>query len=71
MGVDIAPGRYKTPGPDQSEFYPHCSYAKMKDDTGAFGSVTAFEPIDGPGTVSVKSGEFIQFKGDCTWTKQG
>jgi hypothetical protein len=70
VGTDIPAGRYKTPGPDPTDFYPHCSFAKMKDDSGNLMSTTAFESVDGPGTVSLMADEFVKFSGGCTWTKQ-
>jgi hypothetical protein len=69
VGVDLAPGRYKTAGPDASDFMPNCYYARLKDDSGDFKSIIANDNLQGPGSVTVKAGEFVKFSGDCTWTK--
>jgi len=70
VGVDLAPGRYKTAGPDQSDYIPHCYYARRSDDSGELKSIIANDNLQGPGSVTVKRGEFVEFTGSCTWTKQ-
>jgi hypothetical protein len=69
VGVDLEPGRYKTAGPDQSSVIPNCYWARTKDDSGEFGSIIANQNLQGPGSVTVKEGEFVNFAGGCSWTK--
>lgn len=69
VGVDMEPGRYKTAGPDQSDAFPMCYWERSKDDSGEFGSIIANEIVQGPGSVTVKSGEFAKVSGGCAWTK--
>jgi hypothetical protein len=69
VGVDIAPGRYKTAGPDQSSIIPNCYWQRAKNDSGEFSAIIANQNLQGPGSVTVKDGEFVTFNGGCTWTK--
>lgn len=69
VGVDLEPGRYKTAGPSQSSIVPMCYWARHKDDSGEFRSIIANDNLQGPGSLTVKAGEFVEFSGDCTWTK--
>lgn len=69
VGVDIAPGRYKTTGPDQSSIIPNCYWQRAENDSGEFSAIIANENLQGPGSVSVNAGEFVTFSGGCTWTK--
>lgn len=69
VGVDIEAGRYKTSGPDQSSFFPNCYWERAKDDSGEFRSIIANDNVQGPGSVTVKNGEFVKFSGGCTWAK--
>lgn len=67
VGVDIQPGQYKTDGPKDLP----CYWARRKDDSGAFESIIANGNLDGPGSVTINQGEFIELSGDCTWAKVG
>lgn len=67
VGVDVLPGQYKTDGPKDLP----CYWARRKDDSGAFESIIANGNLDGPGSVTINAGEFIELNGDCTWTKVG
>lgn len=70
VGVDVAPGRYKTPGPDPSGAFPLCYWERDKNDSGDFNSIIANDLFKGPGVVTVRAGEFAKLTGGCTWTKQ-
>lgn len=70
VGVDIAPGRYKTAGPSADAIFKDCYWERTKDDSGEFGSIISNGNAQGPGYVTVKNGEFFQTAGGCTWTKQ-
>lgn len=61
VGTDIPAGRLKTAGSD------FCYYARLKNDSGDFNAIIANNNLSGPGTVSVKSGEFFEVKGTCQW----
>jgi hypothetical protein len=69
VGVDMAAGRYKTPGPTD-DLFRNCYWQRTRDDSGQFGSIIANGNTQGPGSVTVKTGEFFQTSGGCTWTKQ-
>ena len=66
--MDIAAGRYKTPGPAGHGGLDYCYWARNRDDSGD--SIIANDILKGPGSVTVKRGEFVEFNGNCTWTKQ-
>lgn len=70
VGPDMVAGRYKTPGPDGSSALDMCYWSRNKNDSGEFGSIIANDIVKGPGSVTVKNGEFVEFSGGCTWTKQ-
>ena len=67
VGVDIVAGRYKTPGPDKSNVFPLCSWSRNKDDSGEFKSIIANGNSEGPGSITVKKGEFVEVSGGCAW----
>lgn len=70
VGVDLAAGRYKTPGPDGSGALDMCYVARSSNDSGELDSIIANDIAQGPSSVTVKKGEFAKFSGGCTWTKQ-
>lgn len=70
VGQDMAPGRYKTEGPGTTSFAPFCYYQRAKDDSAELTSIIANNNLQGPGSVTVKDGEFFTATGGCTWTKQ-
>lgn len=70
VGVDLAPGRYKTPGPNGSGALDMCYVARSRNDSGELGSIIANDIAQGSSSVTVKKGEFAKFSGGCTWTKQ-
>ena len=69
VGVDMVARRYKTPGPTD-DLFKNCYWERTRDDSGQFGSIIANDNTHGPGSVTVKSGEFFQTSGGCVWTKQ-
>lgn len=70
VGTDIAAGRYKTPGPGADSVIHDCYWARTKDDSGDLTAIIANGNAQGPGSVTIKAGEFFQTSGGCTWTKQ-
>lgn len=70
VGTDMAAGRYKTSGPDKSSVIPNCYWGRSKDDSGNFSAIIANDNVQGPGTLTVKAGEFVKLSGGCTWAKQ-
>lgn len=70
VGTDMAAGRYKTSGPDGSSAMNMCYVSRNKNDSGEFDAIIANQIVQGPGSVTVKKGEFAQFSGGCSWTKQ-
>ena len=69
VGVDMAAGRYKTDGPSAGSMTGMCYWQRSSNDSGEFDAIIANEIVQGPGSVTVKSGEFATLSGDCTWTK--
>lgn len=71
VGVDVQPGRYKTPGPPPDDMIGSCYWARHANDSGEFDALIANGNIQGPGSVTVQRGEFFEAVGGCTWTKVG
>ena len=69
VGVDIPAGRYKTAGPPADDIMPMCFWSRNSDDSGSLESIIANGGIEGPGSLTVNAGEFVEFSGDCTWRK--
>lgn len=69
VGVDVQPGRYKTPGPPEGDVIGLCYWARQEDDSGAFQSIITNDNLQGPGSVTINAGEFFETSGECTWTK--
>jgi hypothetical protein len=67
VGVDMAAGRYKTTGDGSIGL---CYWERAKDDSGDLRSIISNDLFRGPGSVTVKNGEFAKLSGGCTWTKQ-
>ena len=70
VGKDIAAGRYKTAGPPTNATIRNCRWQSAKDDSGELRSIISSGDTQGPGSVTVKAGEFFQTSGGCTWSKQ-
>lgn len=68
VGEQIEPGRYRTSGPDKSDLFPNCYWARLKDDSGEFSAIIANDNLQGPGSVTVKAGEFLELSGGCEWS---
>jgi hypothetical protein len=69
VGTDLPAGRYRTDGPSASSVFPNCYYARLKNDSGEFDAIIANGNLQGPGSVTVRQGEFLELSGGCTWTK--
>jgi len=69
VGVDVVAGRYKTQGPTD-DLFKNCYWQRTKDDSGQFRSIIANGNTQGPGSVTIKAGEFFQTSGGCNWAKQ-
>lgn len=67
VGVDMVAGRYKTNFQGSTGM---CYWERSKDDSGQFTSIISNDNLQGPGSVTVKKGEFFKVSGGCTWTKQ-
>jgi len=63
VGTDVLAGRYKTPGAS------YCYWARLRDDSGDFTAIIANGNLDGPGSVTINDGEFIELSGACAWTR--
>jgi hypothetical protein len=67
VGSDIEAGTYKTSGPADDAWVDGCYWERNKDDSGDFESIIANEYQEGPGRVTVGSGEIFKTSGDCEW----
>jgi hypothetical protein len=70
VGPDIVPGRYKTQGSGKEGFFGSCYFQRAKNDSGEFSAIISNDFFQGPGSVTVKKGEFLKLTGECVWTKQ-
>lgn len=62
VGVDIAPGRYKTSGAPASGL-GICYWERDRNDSGEFSAIISNDVFKGPGSVTVKNGEFAKLSG--------
>lgn len=69
VGVDVQAGRYKTTGPPADNPMNMCYWSRASNDSGEFEAIIANGTPQGPGSLSVKRGEFVELSGGCTWTK--
>lgn len=69
VGVDMAPGKYKTAGP-ADDVIKNCYWERNNGGDG-LGSIIANDNTQGPATVTVKQGEFFKVSGCQEWTKVG
>jgi hypothetical protein len=67
VGSDIEAGTYKTTGPDDSAWTDGCYWERAKNDSGDLDSIIANNYQEGPGRVTVNSGEVFKVSGDCEW----
>lgn len=70
VGADIEPGRYRTDGPAPGGL-GFCYWSRNTDDSGEFESIISNGALEGPGSVTVGDGEFLELSGDCVWTHAG
>jgi hypothetical protein len=70
VGVDIVPGRYKSPGPGENGF-GSCYYARLKTGDGSFGDIIDNDLSQGPVTVTIKETDGLFDTNGCQdWVKQ-
>ncbi|MFF0206081.1 hypothetical protein [Streptomyces sp. NPDC005017] len=68
VGDDIEPGTYKTAGPE-GEF--GCYWERAEDASGEFGSIIANNNLNGPGRVTLNSGEYFKTNRCEEWKRVG
>ncbi|GAA2454108.1 hypothetical protein [Streptomyces macrosporus] len=68
VGEDIAPGTYKTEGPEDEW---GCYWERAKDSSGEFDSIITNNNLQGPGRVTVAKGEVFKTNGCLEWKKAG
>ncbi|MBZ9645322.1 hypothetical protein [Streptomyces sp. PSKA30] len=68
VGEDIKAGTYKTAGPDGAF---GCYWERAKDASGEFGSIIANNNLNGPGRVTLNSGEYFKTNRCQEWTRAG
>lgn len=67
IGVNAAPGQYRTNGPDEIDIIPSCYWQRSRNDSGEFDAIISNGNTEGPSSVTVNTGEFITFSGSCIW----
>ncbi len=65
VGVDVEPGKYKTPGS------PTCYWARLKENDGSLGDIIDNGFSSGPQVTTLRKGEYFQSQGCETWAKVG
>ncbi|MFD3730294.1 hypothetical protein [Streptomyces sp. NPDC058632] len=68
VGEDIEAGTYKTAGAD-GDF--GCYWERAKDASGEFGSIIANNNLNGPGRVTLNTGEYFKTNRCQEWEKVG
>ncbi|GAA2423325.1 hypothetical protein [Streptomyces glaucus] len=68
VGEDIEAGTYKTAGPEDEW---GCYWERAKDASGEFGSIIANNNLDGPGRVTLNSGEYFKTNRCQEWKRAG
>ncbi|MFI5612748.1 hypothetical protein [Amycolatopsis sp. NPDC051903] len=66
VGSDIPAGRWRTSGPGGGDL--GCYWARERNDSGDFAALITNGLVSGPTTVTVKSGEFLELSGGCSWS---
>lgn len=69
VGVDVAPGQYKTDGPSGS--MGMCYWARSNNDSGEFEALITNGIVEGPGSLTINAGEFVEISGEYTWNLVG
>jgi hypothetical protein len=68
VGVDVAPGKYKTTGTNSFS----CYYARLKSNDGSLGDIIDNNLSEGPMTVTIKGSDgYFESTGCNDWTKVG
>ncbi|MGE3795957.1 MAG: hypothetical protein AB7I38_18805 [Dehalococcoidia bacterium] len=65
VGVDVEPGKYKTPGSSA------CYWARLKENDGSVGDIIDNGFSSGPQVTTLRKGEYFQSQGCETWAKVG
>jgi hypothetical protein len=68
VGEDIKAGTYKTAGPDGGF---GCYWERAKNASGEFASIIANNNLNGPGRVTLNSGEYFKTNRCQAWQKVG
>jgi hypothetical protein len=66
VGADIEAGTYKTTG-ESSDLDLGCYWERASDDSGSMDAIITNNYAQGPGRVTVNSGEVFKTTGDCEW----
>lgn len=67
VGVDIAPGKYKTSGPDGS----NCYYSRLQENNGTLRDILDNGNSDGPVTITIKDSDgYFESRGCNDWVLQ-
>jgi hypothetical protein len=68
VGEDVDPGTYRTTGPDSSGL-DLCYWSRSSDSSGDFDSIIANSILNGPGVVTIESGEVFTSNGCQPWSR--
>ncbi|MFF5308560.1 hypothetical protein [Streptomyces massasporeus] len=68
VGEDIKPGTYKTAGPEGGF---GCYWERAKNSSGEFDAIIANNNLNGPGRVTLNSGEYFKTNRCQEWNRVG
>lgn len=71
VGVDVAPGKYKTAGVDAAAVFGSCYWARRSDSSGSVTAILANDNTRGPAVVTLSAGEYFESTRCQPWTLQG
>lgn len=67
VGSDVKAGTYKTTGETDDDLGMGCYWERAKNDSGSMDAIIANNYANGPGRVTVNSGEVFKVSGGCEW----
>lgn len=70
-GVDMAPGRWRTPGPRAVTDDRTCSWERATSNSGTAAEVMASATVRGPASLHADDGDWVTVSGPCTWRRIG
>lgn len=70
-GVDMVPGRWRTPGPRPEAEVRVCSWERATSNSGAPADIMASATVRGAASLHADDGDWVTVAGPCTWRPAG